>query len=431
MKKLLQLIIIFLMILVVAIFGLKDTIIKNVLERELTNSLGTNVRIYGVDYSVFKEQLDLKGIGIESLENDAYDIVKIGKISTKLNYKELFNKKIRLNKVDIKDIDINVKTDRKNVKKPILNKRQEVIKSNNVKLSQADIEKISKIIVTNYDYLIKNNKMDSEKFKQTKNLFLNTTTPFINKYVDYRIEEIANDYIYKIIDKYRALSNNIQMSLKNTQNLDWKIEIGSVNLSTKLLGRTFKGTISEFSTDKTRMNNPVNFILDSINGKETGEIVGTINPYKMVGQVKTNIHNMNVQEFEEVADYINGFVSLNQTIVLNGDIIGISGKLNLIDTEINKEAISEKFLGDKKAIDNLIENADTKIGNMSISYIYNPTTKKVTINSNVIEEIAIYLGADKTALKQIEKEIKTVYKEKIKDVKKEIENKLEGFFKSF
>ena len=52
MKKILQGIIIFLMVLVVGFFGLKDTMIKRALEKELTNSLGTPVRIYGVDYSV-------------------------------------------------------------------------------------------------------------------------------------------------------------------------------------------------------------------------------------------------------------------------------------------------------------------------------------------------------------------------------------------
>ena len=41
MKKILQGIIIFLMVLVVGFFGLKDVIIKRVLEKELTNSLGT------------------------------------------------------------------------------------------------------------------------------------------------------------------------------------------------------------------------------------------------------------------------------------------------------------------------------------------------------------------------------------------------------
>ena len=113
MKKLLQGIIVFLMAAAVGFFGLKDTIIKKVLEKELTNALGTNVRIYGVDYSVFKELLELKGVGIESRENDAYDIVNIGKVTTKLDYRELFNKKVRLDSVDIENIKLNVKTDEK------------------------------------------------------------------------------------------------------------------------------------------------------------------------------------------------------------------------------------------------------------------------------------------------------------------------------
>ena len=103
------------MVLVVGFFGLKDTMIKRALEKELTNSLGTPVRIYGVDYSVFKELLELKGIGIESRENEAYDVVRIGNITTKFDYKEFLNKKLRADKIDIKDIAFNVKTDRKNI----------------------------------------------------------------------------------------------------------------------------------------------------------------------------------------------------------------------------------------------------------------------------------------------------------------------------
>lgn len=430
MKRALQVIAVFILILVVAVFGLKDTIIKNVLEKELTKSIGTNVRIYGVDYSVFKEKLDLKGIGIESLENDAVDIVQIGKISTKLNYKELFNKKVRLNRVDIKDIALNVKTNRKNVKKPLLNARQEIVKSNSVKLSQEDINKISKIVVNNYDYLIKNSKIDTDKFNQTKKIFLNTTIPLLDKYVDYRIEEIADEYIYKIIKQYRSLSNNIQMSLKATQDLDWKIEVGLVNISTKLLGREFRGTISEFSTDKSRMNTPINFVLDSLNGKETGRVSGNINLYKMKGKIKTNIKNVNIDEVKEVAPYVDGLVFLNQEIALNGDIIGISGKLQLKDIELDKENISEKVLGDKKAIDNIMENPETKLGDMSISYAYNPATRKVMIDSDVVEEIGVYLGADVLALKKVEQKIKDTYNKEIKKVKKELQSKLEGFFNS-
>ena len=135
------------------------------LEKELTNSLGTNVRIYGVDYSVFKELLELKGVGIESRENDAYDIVNIGKITTKLNYKELFNKKVRLDSVDIENIKLNAETDRKNTKQPLLNARQEVI-NDKKNLSDEEIKKLASVIVNNYEILMKVSENDIENLTE-------------------------------------------------------------------------------------------------------------------------------------------------------------------------------------------------------------------------------------------------------------------------
>ena len=322
MRKLLQGIIVFLMVLVVGFFGLKDTVIKKVLEKELTNSLGTPVRIYGVDYSVFKELLELKGVGIESKENDAYDIVHIGKITTKLNYKELFNKKIRVDSVNIENIDLNVKTDRKNVKQPLLNARQEVTGTNTEKLSEAELKAIADTVLNNYQLLLKVSDNDAERFKRARGIFLAATTPMIDKYINYKIGSVAEEYLLEIIKEYRALSNNIQIGLKEASQMEWSVEIGVINLSTHLFGREFKGMVSEFSTDKTKMDKEVVFVLESLLGGETGRISGSVNPYKMQGQISTVINNADITQVKEVADYARGMAFLNQKIVLNGDAIG-------------------------------------------------------------------------------------------------------------
>ncbi len=430
MKKLLQGIIVFLMVLVVGFFGLKDTIIKRVLEKELTNSLGTNVRIYGVDYSVFKELLELKGVGIESRENDAYDIVNIGKITTKLNYKELFNKKVRLDSVDIENIKLNAETDRKNTKQPLLNARQEVI-NDKKNLSDEEIKKLASVIVNNYEILMKVSENDIERFNRARGVFLAATAPVIDQYVDHKIERTVQGYILEIISKYRAVSNNVQIALREASDMEWSIEIGNVNIVTELFGRQFKGAISEFSTDKTKMNKMVNFTLDSLSGGETGKISGQINPYMMQGVISTIINNADITEVKEVADYAKGMAYLNQKILLEGDKISINGKAEIKNIVLNKENIAEKFLNDKTAVDKITGNVSDRIGDMEVAYKYNPNTRKISIDSNIAEEISYYMGADMPQLKQLERQFKEKYGDDIKKGKEELKTKLEGFFNSF
>lgn len=430
MKKLLQGIIVFLMAAAVGFFGLKDTIIKKVLEKELTNALGTNVRIYGVDYSVFKELLELKGVGIESRENDAYDIVNIGKVTTKLDYRELFNKKVRLDSVDIENIKLNVKTDRENTKQPLLNARQEIANSKKV-MSDEEVRNLASVVVNNYEILMKVSDKDAEKFNRAKGVFLAATAPVIDQYVDHKIETAVQDYILNIVSQYRAVSNNVQIALREASDMEWSIEIGNVNIATELFGRQFKGMISEFSTDKAKMNKMVNFTLDSLSGGETGKISGQVNPYLMQGTITAVINNADITEVKEIADYAKGMAFLNQKIVLEGDDIAVNGKVEVNSIVLNKESIAQKLLNDKDAIDKITGNVSDRIGDMEVSYKYNPKTRKISIDSNIAEEISFYMGADTSQLKQLEKQFKEKYGDDIKKGKEELKSKLEGFLNSF
>lgn len=430
MKKLLQGIIVFLMAAAVGFFGLKDTIIKKVLEKELTNALGTNVRIYGVDYSVFKELLELKGVGIESRENDAYDIVNIGKVTTKLDYRELFNKKVRLDSVDIENIKLNVKTDRENTKQPLLNARQEIANSKKV-MSDEEVRNLASVVVNNYEILMKVSDKDAEKFNRAKGVFLAATAPVIDQYVDHKIETVVQDYILNIVSQYRAVSNNVQIALREASDMEWSIEIGNVNIATELFGRQFKGMISEFSTDKAKMNKMVNFTLDSLSGGETGKISGQVNPYLMQGTITAVINNADITEVKEIADYAKGMAFLNQKIVLEGDDIAVNGKVEVNSIVLNKESIAQKLLNDKDAIDKITGNVSDRIGDMEVSYKYNPKTRKISIDSNIAEEISFYMGADTSQLKQLEKQFKEKYGDNIKKGKEELKSKLEGFLNSF
>lgn len=430
MKKILQGIIIFLMVLVVGFFGLKDTMIKRALEKELTNSLGTPVRIYGVDYSVFKELLELKGIGIESRENEAYDVVRIGNITTKFDYKEFLNKKLRADKIDIKDIAFNVKTDRKNTKTSAVQEENSV-KTNTEKLSQDEIKAFAGILLNNYELFVKSVQNNPERYERARAIFLAATTPVIDKYVDYKIGSTAEEYISEIVKEYEAVSRNIQMGMKEAAQMEWSIEIGEVNISTNLFGKEFKGTISGFSTDKLKIEKAVAFDLNSLSGGETGEISGAVNLYKMEGGITTVINNADITQVKEVADYAKGMAFLNQKIVLNGDLIKTTGDVEVKNIVLNKESIAKKFFDDKDAVEKITGNVSDRIGDMEISYKYNPERKTLSVNSNIAEEIGIYMGADVSQLKKLERELKDKYGDDIKKGKEEIKSKLEGFLKSF
>ena len=430
MKKLLQGMIVLIMLSVVAFFGLKDTIIKKVLEKELTTSLGTPVRIYGVDYSIFKELLELKGVGIESKENESYDVVHIGNITTKLNYKEFLNKKLRADKIDIEDINFNVKTKRENTK--ISNLAEEkVVEVNNKKLSEQDLKEISKVLLDSYELFVKSTQNKPENFERAKAIFLAGTTPILDKYIDYKLESIAEEYVDKIVKEYKAVSHNIQMGMREASNMPWSIEIGEINISTNLFGKEFKGVISGFSTDKLKIERAVSFELNSLSGGETGKVSGMVNLYKMQGKIGTVINNADITQVKEVADYAKGMAFLNQDIILDGDLIKIAGDVEVKNIVINKESIAKKIFDDKDAVEKITGNVSDRIGDMEISYKYNPNNKNLSVKSNIAEEIGIYMGADVSQLKKLEREFKEKYGDDIKKGKEELKSKVEGFLNSF
>lgn len=430
MKKLLQGMIVLIMLSVVAFFGLKDTIIKKVLEKELTTSLGTPVRIYGVDYSIFKELLELKGVGIESKENESYDVVHIGNITTKLNYKEFLNKKLRADKIDIEDINFNVKTKREN--KKISNLAEEkVVEVNNKKLSEQDLKEISKVLLDSYELFVKSTQNKPENFERAKAIFLAGTTPILDKYIDYKLESVAEEYVDKIVKEYKAVSHNIQMGMREASNMPWSIEIGEINISTNLFGKEFKGVISGFSTDKLKIERAVSFELNSLSGGETGKVSGMVNLYKMQGKIGTVINNADITQVKEVADYAKGMAFLNQDIILDGDLIKIAGDVEVKNIVINKESIAKKIFDDKDAVEKITGNVSDRIGDMEISYKYNPNNKNLSVKSNIAEEIGIYMGADMSQLKKLEGEFKEKYGDDIKKGKEELKSKVEGFLNSF
>ena len=151
----------------------------------------------------------------------------------------------------------------------------------------------------------------------------------------------------------------------------------------------------------------------------------------MQGTITAVINNADITEVKEIADYAKGMAFLNQKIVLDGDDIDINGKVEVNSIVLNKESIAQKLLNDKDAIDKITGNVSDRIGDMEVSYKYNPKTRKISIDSNIAEEISFYMGADTSQLKQLEKQFKEKYGDDIKKGKEELKSKLEGFLNSF
>lgn len=98
MKRIFNGFAIFLLAILVAVFGLKDIIIKNRIEKEMTKELGTKVEIYGVDYSIFKNFLEMKKIKIKNISF-------IEKVEANFNFSKILEKKIIVKNIEVKGLE--------------------------------------------------------------------------------------------------------------------------------------------------------------------------------------------------------------------------------------------------------------------------------------------------------------------------------------
>lgn len=429
MKKIVNIVICFVILIVIGFFGLKDVFIKKMLEKELTNSLETKVRIYGVDYFVFKEKLELKGLGIESKEDDSIDAIYIKNISTNIKINELVNKKISLENLEIRDIELNKKTDRKNVKTPVRNGEYQLA---NKEYTSDEFKTIATNFINNYKIMISGMSADDlERNNRLKAVFLGTTIPVVDKYVDYKLSNIATDYMADIVDKYHSMKYNFKENEAQLKEDTWVVEIANLSVNTELLGRNLFGVVQGVTTDKSKMNKDILFTLGANAGDERSSITGVLNLVTFVGEIDMKFENMEVSQFLEEKDFVSGKANLVQKIILKDDEISVVGKLDVKDLILHKENISEALLGDKDGIDVIVGGTDEKINDIKVEYNYNPQFNKVFVNSNLAEKVAVYLGGDIGELDKIKKEFNEKYGEKINQAKEEIKNKLEEFINIF
>lgn len=432
MKKVVNGLIFIAILIGVVIFGLKDIAIQKVLEKELSTSLESKVRIYGVDYYIFKEKLELKGIGIENKDDTSLDAIYINRVITNIKLKDIFNKKISLQNLEIKDIEIDKKTKRKNTNTSNQPVEETAMVVNERKISQEDMQRISQSLVNDYQNLLQNLGSDNiEKNRRMKSIFIGATIPMLDKYIDYKLSDIATGYMNDIVKKYDSMKNNFKETQSNMTEDDWVVEISDLTVKTGLLGRKLEGVVKGITTDKVKMNKDIPFRLTSSAGEENSLIEGVLNIATFKGEIDAKFENVDVNNFIEVKDLISAKANLIQKIVLDEEKISVIGRLDIPQMDINKENISEYFLKDKDALNVILGDSNEPIKDLKIEYNYNPTFNRVFVNSNIAKKVALYLGEDSNEFEKIKNDFKDKYGEKINQKKEELKYKLEEFINVF
>ncbi|WP_300329356.1 hypothetical protein [Fusobacterium sp.] len=432
MKKVVNGLMFIVILIGVVIFGLKDIAIQKVLEKELSASLESKVRIYGVDYYIFKEKLELKGIGIENKDDTSLDAIYINRVTTNIKLKDIFNKKISLQNLEIKDIEIDKKTKRKNTNISNQQVEETAMVVNERKISQEDMQRISQSLVNDYQNFLQNLGSDNiEKNKRIKSIFIGATIPMLDKYIDYKLSDIATGYMNDIVKKYDSMKNNFKETQSNMKEDDWVVEISDLTVKTGLLGRKLEGVVKGITTDKVKMNKDIPFKLTSVAGEENSLIEGVLNIATFKGEIDAKFENVDVNSFMEIKDLISAKANLVQKIVLDEEKISVIGRLDIPQMDINKENVSEYFLKDRDALNVIVGDANEPIRDLKVEYNYNPSFNRVFVNSNIAKKVALYLGEDSSEFEKMKNDFKDKYGEKINQKKEELKYKLEEFINVF
>lgn len=432
MKKVVNGLMFIVILIGVVIFGLKDIAIQKVLEKELSASLESKVRIYGVDYYIFKEKLELKGIGIENKDDTSLDAIYINRVTTNIKLKDIFNKKISLQNLEIKDIEIDKKTKRKNTNISNQQVEETAMVVNERKISQEDMQRISQSLVNDYQNFLQNLGSDNiEKNKRIKSIFIGATIPMLDKYIDYKLSDIATGYMNDIVKKYDSMKNNFKETQSNMKEDDWVVEISDLTVKTGLLGRKLEGVVKGITTDKVKMNKDIPFKLTSVAGEENSLIEGVLNIATFKGEIDAKFENVDVNNFMEIKDLISAKANLVQKIVLDEEKISVIGRLDIPQMDINKENVSEYFLKDRDALNVIVGDANEPIRDLKVEYNYNPSFNRVFVNSNIAKKVALYLGEDSSEFEKMKNDFKDKYGEKINQKKEELKYKLEEFINVF
>lgn len=416
MKKAKHGILILVLLIVAGGMIAKNTIVKRTLEENLTKSLEANVKIDSVGYNIFGGILNIDGLKIESNEDSSQDVVKIGSISTKINYRKIFEKEITLESVDVENILL------------IPSKSDTGLKA----IKQEDATKeLAASIIKNYKLMFeKINFKNDATTEKARQIFLGTTTPLLDKYIDYKLSDYSTEYIQVILKKYVAAKANIRTTLGNPAPDDWVVNIDNFNVKTTLFGREFAGTIKGVSTDITRMNKMIPIVLTAKNVEEDSVIDGKINFYRFEGEINTSLKNVNIGTIPTVNEYLGGKLYMNQKIfLLPGTKVFVDGDIDIKDVVLKEEKIAEYFLDDKEAVKVITGGTNENLQNFKISYKYSPRTNKVDVDSNLAEKITIYLGGDANYYSTLKKDFQEKYGKELDKAKEKINNVLDGLFK--
>lgn len=407
--------IVVLLIIMGALLG-KNAIIKRTLEDNLTTSLETPVKIDGVIYNLFGNKLNINGIRIESKEDSSTDIVRVGNISTKINFKKIFDKEITLENVDINDIFL------------VPSKGETGL--NGIK-KEDDTKELAASIIRNYKLIFEKinfkNEVQSQKARQ---IFLGTTTPFLDKYIDSKLSDYSTEYIQEILKKYVAAKANIKTTLGDPKEDEWVVNINNFNIKTMLFGRYFTGTVKDISTDITRMNKMIPIVLTASTKEENSTIEGKINLYTLQGEIDTSLKGVDMGTIPNVKEYLDGKLYMNQKIfLLQGSKVFIDGNISIKDVLLKEDKLAEYFLEDKEAIKIITGGTNENLQDFTILYKYSPKTNEVVVDSNLAEKITIYLGGDADYYNTLKKSIQDKYGKEIIKAKEKINDAINGLFK--
>lgn len=397
------------LIILAGVFVGKNIIIKKTLESNLTKTLESKVKIKKVSYNILKNNLSVKNISIENKQEDSIDAIKIGEIKTDINFKKIFEKEITLETLEVKDIEIIPSENEVGIEKV---KREEEIKS------------LASSIIKNYKLMYeKINLKDREKTKKIREIFLGITTPFLDKYIDYKLSDYGSNYIEDLLKKYTTIKSNLRSDIETQDSDKWIVNIKNVKIETTLYGRYFLGTLNEISTDMNKMNKFVEATLIAKNKDENSKVNLKINPYKLEGEIRTSLGGVNIETVPKFNEYLSGKLYLEQEIFLiPGSKVFVNGKLKINEIKLKEDKIGEYFLEDKEAIKIISGGTNENLQDFNISYKYSPTTNGVEVDSNLAEKITIYLGGDANYFESLKNNFKYKYEKEMERAKEKINN---------
>ncbi|MGL5356305.1 MAG: hypothetical protein ACRDAQ_07155 [Cetobacterium sp.] len=408
-------------------FG-KNIYFKNIMEKELSRSLKQNITISKADVNLFNNTFVLENIYFT--KND----ILIKNIKTEMDLKAFFKNKKRftINSIVFKDIFFSQNIDIKEstLKKNIITLNKPEITNDKADQFIDEIDKQTKGTkgLTTFLKSTFNNETFSKNTSQNLFQFLLKNIDFI----DVVIQKEVNILLKNKVVSFSQKSKEFILYLKNFKNNDTEILIENIIFSGNIDNIIFSGEFKNFNSNLSKNNSiPLKFSLAEIDGEGKGEIYGDFNINSLHAQIFIKLFNFNIKSFKNLNQYISdATLTSEQLLTVNGTHINIDGTTNFKNPIFDKKFInaSTKLDSFKKILlSKLINLAESKDYNLSISSNFSTTTEIVSIKTNLPAEIKRGLISERSTFSSfLEDEIKA----ESKNIINEKTNKIKSFFKN-